>query len=278
MVAQQRCGARRRDRIAARCRSTSCSATADVVSLHVRLNDATRHMIGADQFARMKRGAILINTARGGVVDEAALLRALDERSARRCRPRCVRAGAASAGHPFLTIENVVMTPVSAWSTADASARMINQSIENVVQFLAGTPVNVVNLSRAEAHNAANSSWGKSHADRALLGRGGECRQIWRRRRRCRPRACRQPVSRDRQDQQRAPARRDAIAGAVRADQDHRRRRELSRPSQGGRAASPDRSGVLPEAPDRADRPGPAGRSIHRRRRSSNTKASWRSW
>ena len=49
------------------------------------------------------------------------------------------------AGHPFLTLENVAMTPVSAWSTADASARMINQSIENVAQFLAGTPVNIVN-------------------------------------------------------------------------------------------------------------------------------------
>ena len=52
-------------------------ASADVVSLHVRLNDTTRHMIGADQFARMKRGAILINTARGGVVDSHALLHAL---------------------------------------------------------------------------------------------------------------------------------------------------------------------------------------------------------
>ena len=49
------------------------------------------------------------------------------------------------AGHPFLAMDNVVMTPVSAWSTVDASARMINQSIENVVQFLAGTPVNIVN-------------------------------------------------------------------------------------------------------------------------------------
>ena len=55
------------------------------------------------------------------------------------------------AGHPFLTTENVVMTPVSAWSTVDASARMIDQSIENVVQFLAGTPVNVVNLTALKA-------------------------------------------------------------------------------------------------------------------------------
>ena len=47
--------------------------------------------------------------------------------------------------HPFLTMDNVVMTPVSAWSTMDASARMINQSIENVIQFLSGAPVNVVN-------------------------------------------------------------------------------------------------------------------------------------
>jgi phosphoglycerate dehydrogenase-like enzyme len=44
-------------------------------------------------------------------------------------------------------MENIVMTPVSAWSTVDASARMINQSIENVAQFLAGAPVNVVNPS-----------------------------------------------------------------------------------------------------------------------------------
>jgi D-3-phosphoglycerate dehydrogenase len=55
------------------------------------------------------------------------------------------------AGHPFLNAENVVMTPVSAWSTVDASARMINQSIENVVQCLAGTPVNVVNLAALKA-------------------------------------------------------------------------------------------------------------------------------
>jgi phosphoglycerate dehydrogenase-like enzyme len=120
-------------------------AAADVVSLHVRLNDTTRHMIGADQLARMKRGAILINTARGGVVDSHALLRALETGHIGGAGLDVFEQEPLPAGHPFFTLENVVMTPVSAWSTADASARMINQSIENVVQFLAGTPVNIVN-------------------------------------------------------------------------------------------------------------------------------------
>jgi D-3-phosphoglycerate dehydrogenase / 2-oxoglutarate reductase len=118
---------------------------ADVISLHVRLNDATRQMIGADQFDRMKRGAILINTARGGAVDEVALLAALSSGQLRGAGLDVFEVEPLPAGHPLLMAENVVMTPVSAWSTADASARMINQSIENVVQFLAGKPTNVVN-------------------------------------------------------------------------------------------------------------------------------------
>jgi phosphoglycerate dehydrogenase-like enzyme len=119
--------------------------TADVISLHVRLNDATRHMLGADQFARMKRGAIIINTARGGVIDEAALLSALNDGKIAAAGLDVFAREPLPAGHAFLDMENVVMTPVSAWSTVDASARMINQSIENVMRFLAGTPVNVVN-------------------------------------------------------------------------------------------------------------------------------------
>lgn len=120
-------------------------ATAEVVSLHVRLNDATRGMMDADKFARMKRGAILINTARGGVVDEDALIGALRSGRVAGAGLDVFAQEPVPDGHPFLTMENVVMTPVSAWNTVDASARMINQSIENVVQFLSGTPVNVVN-------------------------------------------------------------------------------------------------------------------------------------
>jgi D-3-phosphoglycerate dehydrogenase len=120
-------------------------ATADVVSLHVRLNDATRNMLAADEFARMKRGAILINTARGGLVDEDALVGALRSGQLSGAGLDVFAQEPLPAGHPFLTMENVAMTPVSAWSTVDASARMINQSIDNVVQFLIGTPINVVN-------------------------------------------------------------------------------------------------------------------------------------
>jgi phosphoglycerate dehydrogenase-like enzyme len=126
-------------------------AVADVISLHLRLNDTTRNMIGASQFARMKRGVILINTARGGVIEEAALVRALNDRQIAGAGLDVFAHEPLPAGHPFLTMENVVMTPVAAWSTVDASARMINQSIENVVQFLAGTPANIVNPSALSA-------------------------------------------------------------------------------------------------------------------------------
>ena len=122
-------------------------ASADVISLHVRLSDETRNMMGAPQFARMKRGAIVINTARGGLIDEDALVHALNSGQVAGAGLDVFAREPLPSGHPFLTMENIVMTPVSAWSTVDASARMINQSIENVAQFLAGAPVNVVNPS-----------------------------------------------------------------------------------------------------------------------------------
>jgi phosphoglycerate dehydrogenase-like enzyme len=122
-------------------------AMADVVSLHVRLHGTTRHMIGADQLARMKRGSILINTARGGVVDTDALVHALASGHIGGAGLDVFEQEPLPPGHQLLKFDNVVMTPVSAWSTADASERMINQSIENVVRFLVGTPVNVVNPS-----------------------------------------------------------------------------------------------------------------------------------
>jgi D-3-phosphoglycerate dehydrogenase/(S)-sulfolactate dehydrogenase len=118
---------------------------ADVISLHVRLNESTRNMIGPAQFDRMKRGVIVINTARGGLIDEDALVHALNSGQVGGAGLDVFSHEPLVSGHPFRAMDNVVMTPVAAWSTVDASARMINQSIENVAKFLAGTPVNVVN-------------------------------------------------------------------------------------------------------------------------------------
>jgi phosphoglycerate dehydrogenase-like enzyme len=102
-------------------------------------------MIGQAQFARMKRGVIVINTARGGLIDEGALVHSVNSGQVRGAGLDVFSHEPLPPGHPFIVMDNIVMTPVSAWSTVDASARMINQSIDNVVKFLAGTPVNVVN-------------------------------------------------------------------------------------------------------------------------------------
>jgi D-3-phosphoglycerate dehydrogenase / 2-oxoglutarate reductase len=97
-------------------------ATADVVSLHVRLNDATRNMLGTAQFARMKRGAILINTARGGLVDEDALVTVLKSGQVSGAGLDVFAQEPLPAGHPFLTMENVVMTPVNVVNSAALGA------------------------------------------------------------------------------------------------------------------------------------------------------------
>ena len=120
-------------------------ARADVVSLHLRLNAETRNFLDAARIGRMKRGAILINTARGGLVDEAALVEALRSGHLHGAGLDVFAEEPVPAGSPLLGLDNVVMTPVSGWNTRDASRRMISASVENVVRFFEGRPQNIVN-------------------------------------------------------------------------------------------------------------------------------------
>lgn len=113
--------------------------TSDVVSLHVPLTQGTRHMIDAAAIARMKPGAVLINTARGGVVDEAALAEALKEG----------RIGGAAldvfeteplteeAGRIFEGIGNLILTPHIAGVTDESNVRVSDVTAENVLRHLA---------------------------------------------------------------------------------------------------------------------------------------------
>jgi glyoxylate reductase len=135
-------------------------AMADVVSLHVPLTAATRHLIGARELARMRRGAILVNTSRGAVVDEAALVRALTS-------GKLAAAGLdVFAREPHVSRElralpNVVLTPHVASATTATRARMAVVAARNLAAALAGRrPPNAVPLPaapglRADARPAA---------------------------------------------------------------------------------------------------------------------------
>ena len=118
----------------------------DIISLHCPLTPETKNIIGAAEFKKMKRDAILINTARGGLVDEKALLDALNEGLI------------AGAGFDVLTVEppkqghflidykkpNLILTPHVAWASVEAMTGLANQLVDNIEAFVAGSPRNVV--------------------------------------------------------------------------------------------------------------------------------------
>ncbi len=106
-------------------------AKADIVSLHLPLTDETVGMIDAAAIARMKPGAVLINTARGGLVDEAALLAALKSGHVAATGLDTVAQEPADTGNPLFTLDNVVVTPHIAYLTPETLARSLGVAIEN---------------------------------------------------------------------------------------------------------------------------------------------------
>jgi glycerate dehydrogenase len=118
----------------------------DILSLHCPLTPATQGLIGARELALMKRDAVLINTARGGIVDEQALVDAL----------RAGRLGGAGVdvltkeppvdGNPLLAadIPNLIVTPHSAWASRETRQRVVHEVAANIHAFLDGAPRNLV--------------------------------------------------------------------------------------------------------------------------------------
>ena len=118
--------------------------SSDVVSLHLRLSAETRGFIGKSEFAKMKPSAILINTARGAIVDEEAMVEALIENRIAGAGLDVFETEPLPSGHPLTRLENVVLTPHSAGVTPEALEAGLQLSIENVWSFLEGLPANVV--------------------------------------------------------------------------------------------------------------------------------------
>lgn len=124
-------------------------AEADVISLHCPLNPETQHLIGERELRQMRSGAILINTARGGVVDEAALVRALREGWIAGAGFDVLSEEPPNAEHPLLApdllaLPNFLLTPHVAWSSRPAMQKLADQLIENIDAFARGEPRNLV--------------------------------------------------------------------------------------------------------------------------------------
>jgi D-3-phosphoglycerate dehydrogenase len=110
----------------------------DVLSLHCPLTDKTRGMIGAAQFARMKPGAFVVNTARGPVIDEPALVEALKSGRIAGAGLDTFAAEPPDAANPLFALPNVLVTPHIAAATTDAMVRMGTIAASNIISYLRG--------------------------------------------------------------------------------------------------------------------------------------------
>ena len=121
-------------------------ATSDVVSLHLPLTEQTRNMIGARELASMKRSAILINTARGGLVDEVALAEALTMGVIAGAGFDVLSKEPPVPENPLLQLRlpNFVLTPHVAWASGGAMQTLADMLVDNIEAWEAGSPKNVV--------------------------------------------------------------------------------------------------------------------------------------
>ncbi|MFQ6039715.1 MAG: 2-hydroxyacid dehydrogenase [Candidatus Poribacteria bacterium] len=118
--------------------------TADVVSLHLRLTDKSRHIIGASELGLMKPNALLVNVARGGLVDTDALVEALNSGRLGGAAIDVYDEEPPPVGHPLLACEQVVLTPHCADMTPEGVELLNEGAVDNIIAFLEERPQNVV--------------------------------------------------------------------------------------------------------------------------------------
>ena len=120
-------------------------ARADVISLHCPLFPETERMINKNTIAKMKDGVILLNTGRGQLICEPVLAEALRSGKVRAAGLDVLSQEPPAADNPLLTAPNCFITPHIAWAAKESRQRLMDTAVDNLKQFLNGTPVNVVN-------------------------------------------------------------------------------------------------------------------------------------
>jgi D-3-phosphoglycerate dehydrogenase len=117
----------------------------DIITLHVPLTSSTKNMIGTKELARMKTSAILINTARGKIIDEVALIKALREKQIGGAGLDVFDKEPLPLDSPLMEFENVALTPHIAFLSHESLEECTNVCVQNVEKFLEGKPQNVIN-------------------------------------------------------------------------------------------------------------------------------------
>jgi glycerate dehydrogenase len=138
-------------------------ATADVITLHCPLLPGTRNMLAKAEFGRMMKRPLIINCGRGGLVDEADLVEALDLGLISGIGIDCLTREPPEKGNPLLTIldrPNVIVTPHVAWASTEAVQAVWRQLIEHIENFHAGRPSNAISVAPTLAVNSLSGSWG----------------------------------------------------------------------------------------------------------------------
>jgi D-3-phosphoglycerate dehydrogenase / 2-oxoglutarate reductase len=120
-------------------------AESDIVSLHLRLNDATRGIVTAADLQRMKTTALLVNTSRAELIEPDALLGALNRGRPGMAAIDVFESEPILQGHALLRLENCICTPHIGYVEQDSYELYFGTAFDNVVNFIKGTPTNIVN-------------------------------------------------------------------------------------------------------------------------------------
>ena len=118
--------------------------TADVVSVHMVLSETTRGLVGRDELAAMKPSAVLVNTSRGGLIDEPALIDALRENRIRGAGLDVYNQEPLPADHPLTTLPNTVLTPHLGYVTENCMNRFYRDIVDDIAGYCAGTPQRII--------------------------------------------------------------------------------------------------------------------------------------
>lgn len=119
-------------------------AQSDYLTLHCPLNAETRHLINRERLALMKPTACIVNTARGALIDEEALIEALQEGRIAGAGLDVQETEPPAADNPLYDMDNVILTPHMGWRGLETRQRLVSIAADDIKNFLAGTPVNVI--------------------------------------------------------------------------------------------------------------------------------------